>query len=74
MSRKSMTEAERYDAAMDAQAEADAARDRVYAEMDRQSAYPARTRDEQAVHDATLRDLDREARAVQERADRWLPW
>ena len=74
MSRKSMTEAERYDAAMDAQAEADAARDRVYAEMDRQSAYPARTRDKQAVHDATLRDLDREARAVQERADRWLPW
>jgi len=45
--RKTMTRTERYDAAMDAQAEADAARDRVYAEMDRQSAYPARTPDEQ---------------------------
>jgi len=32
MSRKSMTEADRYDAAMDEQAEADAALDRVFAE------------------------------------------
>lgn len=72
--RKTMTRTERYDAAMDAQAEADAARERVYAEQDHQSAYPARTRDEQAAYDATLRDLDRAANAAQEQANRWLPW
>lgn len=73
MTRK-MTETERYDAAMDAQAEADAARDRVDAERERQRAYPATTREGQAAHDATVRDLDRDANAAQERANRWLPW
>jgi hypothetical protein len=72
--RKTMTETERYDAAMDAQAQADAARDRLDAERERQRAYPATTREGQARYDETTRDLDRDANAAQERANRWLPW